>query len=572
MEQANARIMRLASEYAERAKEALRIYRPTPKQLVFHESLASERIIRGGKRSGKTIAASAEFASAVTGMPIIRADGTKIPRNYPKHDMLAWVTGYDLRHIGGVIYPKLFLPGYFRILPDGAGKWRMLDPANPEDEARIDESVPVGPMIPPRYIDQKSWAWESKAERIFKSVTVRNPWGQVRIEAFPSTAIQPPQGASVNLIWIDEDIRFPHHVSEYQDRMSDAKGRLIWSAWPHGANDALVEMSARAEEQEDSDNPDVMEVVLRFSDNPYISSEEKRKAVGRMGTEEERRSRDYGEFLFDTISMYDFVPAYHGIFRIIDDDPYTQRYKDDKLSQIWTKLGTFPDEWTRYLAIDPSHTRSAVLFGVVPPKDLLGKNVLIIEDELVMKKASANDLAKGIKDKIRGRQYEAFIIDHNASRQTSIGQAVGNTTLSLYERAFKAHGVKSASTGYSCYPGNNRVNVRTMEVRSLLQGDEDGFIGLRFVIDKTYITQKEFGRYKKKIVGGEVTDEPANARKMDCMSALEYLVSHFYHLDSPFVQHQEASDLGAVYRRAQRMKKRMQLDDNVCHIGAGNLP
>jgi len=522
--------------------------------------------------SGKTIAASAEFASAVTGMPIIRADGTRVERNYPNHDMLAWITGYDLRHLGGVIYPKLFMPGYFRILPDGAGKWKMLDPSNPEDEARIEESLPVGPMIPSRYVDQKSWAWESKSERIFKAVTIHNPWGKVRIEAFPSTALQPPQGASVNLIWIDEDIRFPHHVSEYQDRMSDAKGRLIWSAWPHGANDALVDMSARAEEQEEAEHQDVMEVVLRFSDNPFIPTEEKRKAVGRMGTEEERRSRDYGEFLFDTMAMYEFTPAYHGVYKILEDDPYTQRYKDDKLSQILTRDGTFPDEWTRYMAIDPSHTRSAVLFGVVTPKDLLGRNVLIVEDELVMKKASAMDLAKGIREKIRGRHYEAFVIDHNASRQTGIGQAVGNTTLSLYEKAFKAHGVKSRETGHSCFPGNNRINVRTMEVRSLLQGDEDGIVGLRFVIDKTYMTQKEFGRYKKKVVSGEVMDEPANARKMDCMSAMEYLVSYFYHLDKPFVQYTDAKDMGVVYRKAQRMKKRLKLDDSICHIGAGTLP
>src|SRR6056297_333022 len=64
------------------------------------------------------ITASAEFASAVTGIDIVGADGEPISRKYPKRDMLCWVIGWDLAHIGQTIYRVLFEPNYFRVIPD----------------------------------------------------------------------------------------------------------------------------------------------------------------------------------------------------------------------------------------------------------------------------------------------------------------------------------------------------------------------------------------------------------------------------------------------------------------------
>jgi hypothetical protein len=363
-------------------------------------------MIRGGKRSGKTVAAAAEFASAITGMPIIGLDGEPLERNYPKGDMLCWVVGWDLAHLSQTVYKYLFLPGYFNVLQNPDGTWRTLNRANPADMARWDESEPAGPLIPSRLILPGSWSWENKAEHSFTTVTIKNPWGLVKLCAFPSTAIQAKQGDAVDLIWIDEDVRFPQHVAEWQDRLADKKGRLIWSAWPHGTNDALVKMSERAQEQADRPDPDVMEVVLRFSDNPFIDDDEKRKSTARMGTDEERRSRDYGEFLFDLISMYEFVPAQHGVFKLNPDDVHYHIRSQDALNKIYTELGEFPKDWTRYLAVDPSHTRTAVLFGVVPPHEWdsyqFGK-MLIIENELVMKKSSAVELAKEVRKIVQGR-------------------------------------------------------------------------------------------------------------------------------------------------------------------------
>lgn len=554
--------------------EALRCYRPTNIQLEFHQSGAPERVVRGGKRSGKTVSCSAEFASAVTGMPIIAPDGKPVKRHYPKKNMLCWVIGFDLTHIGQTIYRNLFEPGIFMVLPVGDGTWRTMNPANAEDKARAAEAHEAGPMIPPRFIVPGSWSWESRAERVFKGVTVRNPWGDVRIHAFPSTAQQAKQGDAVDLIWIDEDVRFSQHVAEWQDRLADKGGRLFWSAWPHGSNDALVRMSERAAECAMDDNPPIKEVVLRFSDNPFIEDIQKQLSIGRMTTEEDRRSRDYGEYLFDAIAMYEFLPNKHCIYKLLEDDPYSKLRQADRLNQIYTELGEFPDTWTRYLSVDPSHTRSAVIFGVVPPPEYEGfrfGKMLIIENELVMKKAGAAELAGAVLPLVERKQYEAFIMDQNMGRQTRVGSSVGNTVMALYEEEFAKRGIKSRLTGSSFLPGTNDVTARAMEVRKHLAPDRDGIIRLRVVADKTYHLQKEFGSYRKKAIMGQVLDEPANARTHDAAVAMEYLMSYIANCPEPYVDPSIYRRGNPVLKHARELLKKWNRSntDSYCHVGPG---
>ena len=561
-------------EHKKRQQEALRCYRPTHKQWLFHKSTASERIVRGGKRSGKTVCAGIEFASAVTGIPILNPWGNPCKRHYPKRDMLAWVIGWDLAHIGQTVYRVLFESGYIRILPKKDGSWETWNPANPDHAARQAEAIPAGSMIPDRLIIGGSWSWENKAEHVFKTVEVRNPWGTTKICAFPSTAIQAKQGDAVDLIWIDEDVRFPQHVSEWQDRLGDRGGRLIWSAWPHGANDALVEMSERAAEQRDMDEPDVFEVVLRFSDNPFISEEDKRKQVGRMRSEEDRRSRDYGEFLLDTFTMYDFVPQRHGVYKITENTPHLIQYAGELLNDIYSQNSEFPDDWTRYIAIDPSHTRTACLFGVVPPPMFKGiplGRTLIIENELVVKRAGAEELAKAMSPFMR-RRYEAFIMDHNMGRQTRVGSSTGTTTYTLYEDAFRRAGYRSRLTKSGFFPGNNSVTSRTMEVRTMMLPDQNGIIKLRLAMDKTPATQREFMTYRKKMVMDQVLDEPANSRIHDCMNALEYLVSYIYCSPEPYIEPGKYSKGSPAFRRARQLLSKWKGESaNFCHVGPGEL-
>jgi hypothetical protein len=526
--------------------------------------------------SGKTVCASAEFASAVTGIDIIGVDGNPIPRKYPKRNMLAWVIGWDWTHIGQTIHRVLFEPGYFNMIPDenNPGEWRALNPAIPEDEARMDEAVPAGPMIPERLIISDSWSWENRAEKMFKSVCVKTPWGITKICAYPSTAQQAKQGDPVDLIWIDEDICHSEHVKEFQDRLPDRKGRLIWSAWPHGTNDALVQMIQRAQEQEHEENPDIIEIQLRFSDNPFIEDNEKRKTVARMTTEEDRRSRDFGDLLLDTISIYQYMPAVHNVQRVAVDSPNRSILLNDPLNDIYTKLGRFPSEWTRYLSIDPSHTRSAVLFGVVPPPSIGEHDLtrtLIIEDELVMKKASAFELAKAIRDKVGTNSYEAFIMDYHMGRQTRVGDGVGHTVMMIYQEAFERLGIRSRQTGSGFLPSNDNVLGRIAEIRDMMHGGSAGNIRLRFAEDRTPHLQKEFGTYRKKRLLDDIRDEPANAIKHDCMVAMEYLGSYIYNCQEPYVDPDSIKPKSPAYRRAQELKKKWKKQEqDYCHVGPGS--
>ena len=114
-----SQMAQVAAERNRRQREALKLYRPMDKQAAFHDSPASERIVRGGNRSGKSMSAFAETASAATGIPIIGPNGSPLPFKYPtKRPLLIWVIGYDQRHVGGTIYRMLFRPGA-SFLPSG---------------------------------------------------------------------------------------------------------------------------------------------------------------------------------------------------------------------------------------------------------------------------------------------------------------------------------------------------------------------------------------------------------------------------------------------------------------------
>ena len=41
---------------------------------------------------------------------------------------------------------------------------------------------------------------------------------------------EPPQGADVDLVWMDEEIRHEAWYAEMLARLTDRRGRLLWSA------------------------------------------------------------------------------------------------------------------------------------------------------------------------------------------------------------------------------------------------------------------------------------------------------------------------------------------------------
>lgn len=550
------RLAQVAREKANRSLDGLRVYRALPQQLDFHMSMASERIIRGGTRSGKSMASFAETASAATGIPLVGVNGQIVPHKYPSdRPLLIWVIGYDQRHIGGTIFRMLFQPRAFRMIRDlVTGEWRAWRPWDQDDKDRESGTKFAPPLIPGRMIDPKGWSWESKSDRVFTCCRLKNG---TEIHAFSSKA-EPKQGDPVDLIHIDEDVAHPRHISEWQARLSDNRGRLIWSAFPHSKNWALMDMSRRAEDQKMRPDPDVHETLLVFSDNPFIDANEKRKRL-ESWTDDVQRARDRGEFLTDNVLVYpNFSKSVHGIDLSSQTDA-----KIDPIVKILIERGFQPpDDWTRYLVLDPGHSTCAVLLAAVPPPDL--GDFVVAYDEVYLHNKDARAAAKAVLSKTQGQYFQQFICDDRAGRQTPMG--FGLTIRQNYSLEFEALGLRSALTGSNFTRGSDNVAGGIAMVRTWLSIRDDGTTKFRIVLPTTKNMQKEFSVYSKAISHEESTEEPLRAND-HLMSCLRYLAA----ANPQYVPPQKARlQTGSAYSQFQDwMRERNQNQDNSVHMGPG---
>jgi hypothetical protein len=452
----------LQRELASRQLESVRLYRPNANQKPFHDDMASERIVLGGNRSGKTTAAMLEFAWAVTGTHPVEG-------KYPKENGTAVVVGADWRHIGMVCVRGLFKAGAFKIIQDAHTKeWRAYDPV--ADRARESEAKPSPPLIPPRMI--KNISWVLKSAQYMQSCELTNGW---QIYFFSSEG-DPPQGYRAHLAWIDEDLSSESTwLAELQARLADYKGRLVWSATPHSKNDALFGLCERADKAAEEGHSNPKKFVLRFLDNEHISKEARALAVEQWAAqgEEVLRMRAEGEFTFDSVLMYgNFNMGIHGFSR-------------RELPE-----GQIPADWCRYAAIDPGHAICAVMFAAVPPSG----DFVLIYDELYIPNCSAVVFAEKFAAKLAGQpQFYAFIIDSHGARLTDIGG--GKSPGQQYAEQLELLGVRSKGTPYL----------------RVLEGAMPNFI-------------REIKRYKRQstVVGGHsiVLDKPhprSVSHLMDCM-------------------------------------------------------
>ena len=259
-------IRELQSEIKDRQLEALRLYRPNPNQKKIHESSASEILVIGGNRSGKSLCTFVEDARAVTGQD---------PHDkYPKENGILVVVGKDWKHIGLVAVPYLFREGSFRIIRDEeTGEWRSYNPST--DEHRRSETKPAPPLIPQRMIKKQSWVL--KSANYMQACTLTNGW---EIHFFSSEG-EPVQGFQADRVHIDEDINNEQWVPEMLARIVDRKGQFTWSAMPHSTNNALLGLKERADASEEDlgEKSSIRQFKLRFLDNPFLDSEEKKKSI-----------------------------------------------------------------------------------------------------------------------------------------------------------------------------------------------------------------------------------------------------------------------------------------------------
>lgn len=508
-----------AAELSRRRQDGILMFRSLPHQDEFFTSTASEELVRGGNRSGKSSCSAVRFAAIARDMPVTLSDGTEISARLPHQKgrpLIMWVIGIQLNHIGATIHRLLFRPGVYKIIRDlRTGQWRAFRPWSQEDRDRAGQCKPSFPLIPASEIE--GWSWERYSERQFNLCTLKNG---TQIYAYASTA-DVKQGDPVDCIWIDEAIKYPGHVPEWQARLSDNKGRLLWSSWPTMANPALRRMTDRAVEQAEEvekglrSHADVREFVLRFSDNPYIDDDEKRKRIEGW-TEEERRARDLGEYITDSFLIY---PSFNKhVHDAMPDDPSP----DDEVAQILRKrLGQPPHDWTRELILDPGTSKPGILLCAVTPPEL--GDELVVYDEIYTPRLDAHALAVRVRDKTLGYEFERFIIDGHAGRQTPMG--FGLSIERNYSNAFAEHNLKCRQTGSHFTYGSDDEIARIGLVQSALKVRGNGRPRLRIVVKNCPNLVRQLETNVKKIERDEMTEKPAPGQKDDLRVCLEYWVS-----------------------------------------------
>lgn len=557
----DGRIKALSAERQQRRRDALRIYRPRSEKIQrFHESQASEKVLRGGAGSGKSCAGFAELASAATGIPLLGIDGKEMSFNYPKAPLLVWTIGFGWDHIGETIHRYLFtdMSGMKMIRDAKTNQYRIFKPWDEEDKKREKEMEPVPQLIPHRLIDHTQWAWENKGAKQFKRCVLKN--GTV-IRAFSSTSVAAKRGDEPNIICIDEDIDNPDHVEEWQSRLRKG-GVLLWLAQPYSHNHALMMMSKRAKEEEDLEKPDIEEYQIRFSENQFIDQREKEKMLKRWSShgEDVLAARDRGDYVIGHILMYpSFSKDLHGITLQEPNKNESNETIRKMANALRLNGGQPPANWRRDLVLDPGHATTAVLFGATPPDSEFKGRYHIVYDELYLHRHSADEAAKAIASKTKNQTFQSFVIDQRAARQTGWGRGAGETTHHIYSDAFSRHGLRSVETGSAFSFGADNVEAGCTRVRESLNIRGDGTTELMVVLDTTPNFYQEILDYKKS--GGvrrqEVAEKPAARQKDHLMDCLRYYISTEPEYIEP---DKKAAEPSLAWKEFQEFKKKRDKD------------
>lgn len=463
------------AELARRRNEALRLYEPNATQQAFHAERCLIRLFLGGNRAGKTTGAVAEVARAVTDQDPYH--------KWPKSDGNFIIVGKDGSHLGKVMYPRLFLPRRnFKVIRDPiTGLLRAFRPWLPEDAARECEAKPAPPLIPPRFVKEKSWY--SKKDNIPRVIRLINGWELY----FYSSESDPPGGYPADGAWFDEEIiRGGEWSEEVMARLVDRQGRLIWSATPQNATEELFDLHHQALETAADEKPTVVEFISHIDDNKHLSDEAREAFKKRMRKrgDDTYQVRVEGKFAIEGYRVY---------------PEYGDRHK--------CKRFQVPDDWTRYVIVDPGRQVCAVLIlDVPPPTHPKYKHNRFLTEEIYLKDADARKFAKAVSDKLRGRIPRAYIMDDHEGRKHETGS--GRMIRDQYSRALRKLKLHSLETGCNFVPGTADPEGNREAVRDwLAPPDEEGQTPILQVFDDLENFDREMRNYHFKRELGILTDK-----------------------------------------------------------------
>lgn len=564
---------RAASELTRRRNDGLELFRAMPSQMPVVLSTASELGVWGGNRSGKSTISALKFAAVARDKPLYGPDGTAYEQRLPHQKgrkLIMWVVGLQLNHIGQTIHRLLFRPGLYKMVRDvQTRRWRAY---NPEVDGDV-ETKPSFPLIPQSEVKAVSWA--NKAGKQFEMIELEH----ATIYAFASTA-DVKQGDPIDYIWIDERIQFSSHYPEWQARLSDVKGRIVWSSMPRADNGAMLRLNHRAQEQAEEladghrDHVDVEVVRLQFSANPHIDDEEKRKRLEGW-TEDERKQRDLGLFLTDNIKIF---PTFDRDFhRAVYRDPA----EDDAISRILRERnGEPPVDWTREMILDPGTAKPAVLFGAVPPPELWSGGVpyFIVYREIYQPRTDASKLAELMKQAAAGYVFRRFIIDQQAARQTPMG--FSGTVGDNYSHFLREQNLRSEETQFGFIPGDPNIEARWQLVERALAVRTCGKPQLRIVVENcpklVWQLENNVKAVQKDPISGVdvILERAAKGQQDDLRNCCEYWLSRApIYVPPSEMSHAMAGPGMRAYQSINRMfgGDRKSSDRSV-HCGPGAAP
>jgi len=538
----------LVAEKAKRRSEALRLYEPLPFQERFHQSNAKEVLIQAGNQVGKSLVAFAEDARAVTGQD---------PYNkYPKENGVLVCLGMDEGHIGRTIHKYLFRTGSFEIIKDEeTGHWRSWKPWNESDWERKEQTRPAPPLIPERFI--KKFAWKKRAQHVFEICELTNGW---IIYAMGSKG-DPAQGFQADLVHIDEDLEKPEWYDEMIARLSMRDGKLRWSALPHAKNDALINLTERAEDEKGMANPSTLVIRATIFDNPFMPEQVKQENIKRWKArgDDEYRKRALGEMVTDSVLMYPtFSKDLHGSIRFEQPRNAAQKILTDN-------DGNPPPQWARYMVVDPGHSVCAVTFWAIPPPDV--GDYAIAYDELYLQQCTAEKFGDAVAHKVGTNTFQSFIIDAHGGRIREIGSGV--LPRRQYSLQLEKHGVRSVETGSNFRSGSDDISGREMKLRDWMSIRQDGSTKLLITLQRCPNLVKEFFRFKKKIINGFVTDDGNRRGNCHAIETCEYAAAYGLPYVKPVNDIKKLSIAAKIIRdrniRSKQRKMNKQLESGTFH-------
>jgi hypothetical protein len=546
-----------AVELVSRDNMAIKMFRPQPHQdPVFAMPRPKLNLVLGGNRAGKSLTTFALTTAIALDEQVTLSDGTKVDARMPHQKgrcLRIMLVGFDESHIGTVFARMLMSKGAFKIVRDPVTK--ELRAYNPEKDKGL-KAIDSPPFLPARYI--RSIAWSVRAEKIFSKIVVKDPATDkdlAEIFAYSSRG-EPPQGTPFDWIHVDESLYRDGYIDELKARLVDNQAQLVWSTWPDGRSTDLASFTETVDRAiETGDTELARKVVLTMSGNKHLDPKSVREFLAGCATEEERDARDKGLFVTERLRMYPlFDKASHSA---IVDGP-----AEDELSRVLRRRdGIPPNEWTKYLILDPGTNSPGVLLCAVPPPEL-GKYYIAYQ-QFYPGRMDAKQIAKLIKRDAGHERFYKFIIDKRASRQTPMG--FSSRVVDAYEEAFLEERLFCAATRHRFTPGCDDVGGRQMRLNGLLHPlTSSGLPQLRIVTHRCKDLCDQLIKVKKAVVSKEIKDErKAIGSVTDLTDCLEYFVGshprYFYVKPLP-------EEAPAAFRRYQA-KFGTRTQDNSISIG-----